>query len=282
MKNISINRRDFIIKSSLTISAISIFANQNAFAGGRPVALPSAMQTSSGEKPTLAFVIFPGITPLDMIGPATALAVGEWLNIEYVWHNLLPVRTELEHISFSPSMTFEQLDKVDILCVPGTGNPYALLSELDMLDWIYKVGSKASWVTSVCTGSILLGAAGLLKGYKAATHWSMMDDLSKFGAIPVNERVVIDRNRVTGGGVTAGIDFGLTLLAEIKGEKYAQAAQLALQYNPEPPFNSGMPELAGKEITNATHQAIFSNVEKQTPDYKEKLLESAKRISDIY
>ncbi|KAA1193790.1 DJ-1/PfpI family protein [Photorhabdus heterorhabditis] len=282
MKNISIDRRNFIIKSALTISSIGIFANQNAFAKERSVALPSAMKASSGGKPTLAFVIFPGITPLDMIGPATILTIGEWLNIEYVWRDLLPVRTELEHISFSPSITFEQLDKVDILCVPGTGNPYALLNELDMLDWIHKVGSKASWVTSVCTGSILLGAAGLLKGYKAATHWSMMDNLSKFGAIPVNKRVVIDRNRITGGGVTAGIDFGLTLLTEIKDEEHAQIAQLALQYNPKPPFNSGTPEFAGKEITNATRQAIFSNVEKQTPGYKEILIKSAKRISDIY
>ncbi|NDK98565.1 DJ-1/PfpI family protein [Photorhabdus bodei] len=247
-----------------------------------PAALSSLMKASSGEKPTLAFVVFPGMTPLDMIGPATVLEVGGWLNIEYVWRDLLPVRTELAHISFSPSTTFEQLDKVDILCVPGTGNPYALLTKLDMLDWIHKVGNKASWVTSVCTGSILLGAAGLLKGYKAATHWSMIDDLNEFGAIPVNKRVVIDRNRVTGGGVTAGIDFGLTLLAEIKGEEYAQAVQLAMQYSPEPPFNSGMPEFAGKEITHATLQAIFSNVEKQTPDYKEILIKSAKRISDIY
>ncbi|CAQ83323.1 MULTISPECIES: DJ-1/PfpI family protein [Photorhabdus] len=281
MKNISIDRRNFIIKSALAISSIGTFANQNAFAKERPSTLPVAMKASSEGKPTLAFVIFPGMTPLDMIGPATVLAVGEWLNIEYVWRDLLPVRTELEHISFSPSITFEQLDKVDILCIPGTGNPYALLTELDMLDWIHKVGSKASWVTSVCTGAILLGAAGLLKGYKAATHWSMMDDLGKFGAMPINKRVVIDRNRVTGGGVTAGIDFGLTLLAEIKGEEHAQIAQLALQYNPKPPFNSGIPEFAGKEITDATHQAILSNVEKQTPDYQEILTKSANRISNI-
>lgn len=272
-------RRDFIAKSALALIATGVGAGASSslFAssatGSAPLPTPPA-----GDKPTLAFVIYPGMTPLDIIGPATALAGGVF-NVEFVWRDLQPVKGEVPHVQFVPTTTFKQLKKVDILCVTGTGNPYALLQETEMLDWMHKVGSEAQWVTSVCTGSILLGAAGLMQGYKATTHWSMIDDLARFGALPQNDRVVIDRNRISGGGVTAGIDFGLTLRARLLGDESAKAAQLLMQYDPHPPFNSGTPQQAGEEMTAALREKVFALVQQRTPDWQQRLQQSVERMS---
>jgi cyclohexyl-isocyanide hydratase len=121
----------------------------------------------------------------------------------------------------------------------------------EALAWVRSVGEQARWVTSVCTGSLILGAAGLLRGYRSACHWSWREQLRLFGADPVAERVVSDRNRVSGGGVTAGIDFALTLMAQIRGETHARMVQLSLEYDPKPPFDSGSPERAGERLVRA-------------------------------
>jgi len=138
--------------------------------------------------------------------------------------------------------------------------------------WVERVGGSARWVTSVCTGSLILGAAGLLDGYRATTHWAWVELLPLFGAIHAPGRVVIDRNRVTGGGVTAGIDFGLTLLAELRGEAHARAVQLSLEYGPQPPFDSGSPERAGPELTGRVERAS----ERAVPGRKADLMAAAK------
>jgi cyclohexyl-isocyanide hydratase len=122
------------------------------------------------------------------------------------------------------------------------------LSDAEVLTLLADRASKSKYVTSVCTGSLLLGAAGLLKGYKATSHWAMRDALSAFGAEPVDARVVVDRNRITGGGVTAGIDFGPVLLAKLRGDEAAKLTQLAMEYDPEPPFQSGSPKTADSVI----------------------------------
>ena len=138
--------------------------------------------------------------------------------------------------------------QADILCVPGGIACVDIMEDDETLAWVAAIGERASWVTSVCTGSLILGAAGLLSGYRAACHWAWREHLALFGAEPVAERVVFDRNRVTGGGVTAGIDFALALTAAIRGEAHARLIQLALEYDPAPPFNSGSPERAGAEM----------------------------------
>jgi cyclohexyl-isocyanide hydratase len=159
-------------------------------------------------------------------------------------------------LTLTPTMTFADCPQLDVICVPGGVGSDDLLNDEEVLAFLRKQAEGAKFVTSVCTGSLVLGAAGLLRGYRAATHWTAMDSLSAFGAIPTAKRVVIDRNRVTGGGVTAGIDFALTLVSKLVDEKTAQAIQLRLEYNPAPPFNAGSPETAPKEIVALINERI--------------------------
>jgi cyclohexyl-isocyanide hydratase len=136
-----------------------------------------------------------------------------------------------------------------VLCVPG-GVPgtFTIMEDDDVLKFLRDKGAKAKYITSVCTGSLVLGAAGLLKGYKATSHWITKDALKALGATPTAGRIVTDRNRITGGGVTAGIDFGLAIAAKLRNDAYAQAIQLYIEYDPQPPFDSGSPEKASKPV----------------------------------
>jgi cyclohexyl-isocyanide hydratase len=145
----------------------------------------------------------------------------------------------------------------------------------EALDWVRAVGEQAQWVTSVCTGSLILGAAGLLKGYRATSHWAWRDYLKLFGAEPIAERVVFDRNRVTGGGVTAGIDFALALTAKIRGERFAQAVQLGLEYDPHPPFESGSPDRAGDELV----RLVRERSDRMAPDREDSVRAAAARLN---
>jgi cyclohexyl-isocyanide hydratase len=135
-----------------------------------------------------------------------------------------------------------------VICVPGGGGTNDLLNDEEVLGFLRRQAEGAKYVTSVCTGSLALGAAGLLKGYRAATHWSAMEMLAQFGATPTKTRVCVDRNRITGGGVTAGIDFALTLVSIMVDRTTAEAIQLQLEYNPAPPFNAGSPDTAPAEV----------------------------------
>jgi cyclohexyl-isocyanide hydratase len=148
----------------------------------------------------------------------------------------------------TPTTTFADCPQLDVICVPGGGGTDDLLNDEEVLDFLRRQAEGAKYVTSVCTGSLALGAAGLLKGYRAATHWSAMEMLSQFGATPTKMRVCVDRNRVTGGGVTAGIDFALTLVSILCDRTTAEAIQLQLEYNPAPPFNSGSPDTASADV----------------------------------
>jgi cyclohexyl-isocyanide hydratase len=163
-----------------------------------------------------------------------------------VWKTCDPVPTDAG-FSIVPTTSFADCPQLDVICVPGGGGQVELMTDPETLDFLRKQAAGARYVTSVCTGSLVLGAAGLLKGYRSACHWAWLDMLKDFGAIPVAERVVRDRNRISGGGVTAGIDFGLTVAAELAGEEVAKSIQLVLEYDPQPPFDSGSPEKAGVE-----------------------------------
>jgi cyclohexyl-isocyanide hydratase len=166
--------------------------------------------------------------------------------LHLIWKRIEPITSD-SVMAITPTITFADCPQLDVICVPGGGGQVALMGDPETLDFLRKQAAGARYVTSVCTGSLVLGAAGLLKGYKSACHWAWRDMLKDFGAIPVAERVVRDRNRISGGGVTAGIDFGLTVAAELAGEEVAKSIQLVLEYDPQPPFDTGSPEKAGTE-----------------------------------
>jgi cyclohexyl-isocyanide hydratase len=198
------------------------------------------------ESIQIGILLYPNVTQLDATGPAQVLSRVPGAKMHMIWKTLDPVPTDAG-FSIVPTTTFADCPRLDVICVPGGGGQTALMTDDETLDFLRRQAATARYVTSVCTGSLVLGAAGLLKGYKSACHWAWRDMLPAFGAIPVAERVVRDRNRISGGGVTAGIDFGLTVAAELAGEEVAKSIQLVLEYDPKPPFDSGSPEKAGPE-----------------------------------
>lgn len=172
-----------------------------------------------------------------------------------MWHSREPVPTDAG-FSILPTATFADVPHADILCVPGGIGVNAVIADAAALGWVRAVGEQATWVTSVCTGSLILGAAGLLRGYRATSHWGQIEQLRLFGAEPVSARTVVDRNRMTGGGVTAGIDFALTLTAMLRGEDHARLVQLSLEYEPQPPFDAGSPERADPALVAAYRRRV--------------------------
>lgn len=196
--------------------------------------------------PTLhiGFLLFPKVTQLDLTGPAQILSRVPGAQVHLVWQRLEPVVTDVG-FSINPTVSFADCPPLDVLCVPGGFGVGAQLGDAITLDFLRHQAATARYVTSVCNGALILGAAGLLQGYKSACHWMWRDMLPAFGAEPVDARVVRDRNRLSGGGVTAGIDFGLTLAAELAGDETAKLLQLMFEYDPAPPFECGSPEKAG-------------------------------------
>jgi cyclohexyl-isocyanide hydratase len=164
-----------------------------------------------------------------------------------LWKTLAPVSTDSE-LRFTPTTTLAQCPPLDVLFVPGGPGQVGMMDDSEVLEFLARAGAQARYVTSVCTGSLVLAAAGLLTGYRAACHWMWRDQLTLFGIEVSKDRVVMDRNRITGGGVTAGIDFGLVLAAQLAGEDQARRIQLQIEYNPAPPFDAGSPETAGASI----------------------------------
>lgn len=203
----------------------------------------------------VAFLLYPQVTQLDFTGPAQILSRLGGAKVDFVAKNLEPVPTDAG-FAVVPTATFAGVGQADILCVPGGIACVDVMEDEEALAWVRQLGAGAAWVTSVCTGSLILGAAGLLAGYRAACHWAWRDHLRLFGAEPVAERVVFDRNRVTGGGVTAGIDFAFALTAAVRGEDHARLVQLALEYDPAPPFDSGSPERASEALLASYRQRM--------------------------
>ena len=163
----------------------------------------------------------------------------------------------------TPTTTFADCPQLDVICVPGGAGTDDMVNDEEMLAFLRKQAAGAKYITSVCTGSLVLGAAGLLRGYRAATHWTAVDYLGAFGAIPARTRVCVDRNRITGGGVTAGIDFALTLVSLMVDRPTAEAIQLRLEYNPAPPFDAGSPDTAPKEILALMQERIAPNQQRR-------------------
>lgn len=194
----------------------------------------------------IGFLLFPRVTQLDLTGPAQVLSRVPDAEIHLVWKERAPVVTDAG-FSIVATDTLSSCPQLDVLCVPGGFGVAELLADQDVLQWLRQQAKTAKYITSVCTGSLALGAAGLLEGYDAACHWAWRELLPEYGAKPVAQRVVRDRNRLSGGGVTAGIDFGLALAAELCGDEHARMIQLGFEYDPQPPFDCGSPEKAGPE-----------------------------------
>jgi cyclohexyl-isocyanide hydratase len=217
---------------------------------------------------SISIVLYPGFTTLDVFGPHHFFILLLGAKVDLVAPTLDPVVSE-SGIKITPTKTFKDSpEKPSILFVPGGSNGVLDAAKSDtIMNYIAERGSKAEWVTSVCTGSVLLGVAGLLDGYKATSHWLVRDALKSFGATPVNKRVVIDRNRITGAGVTAGLDMGLELTAKLRDTEYAKTSQLFSEYDPQPVFNAGSPEKASPasvRLITDMHKAYSEKVSKLT------------------
>lgn len=205
----------------------------------------------------LGFLLYPGLTQLDLTGPYEVLSRMPGATVHLVWKEPGVIQSE-KGLALVANRGFDDCPPLDLVFVPGGGGQIDLMRDDRVLEWIAARGAEARWVTSACTGALLLGAAGLLRGYDAATHWAYMPLLSMYGARPVDQRVVVDRNRITAGGVTAGIDFGLRVVAEVAGDEAAKAIELNLEYDPSPPYGCGHPRRAPAELVEKARAAMAS------------------------
>ena len=195
----------------------------------------------------IGMLIFPRLTQLDMTGPYEVLARLPNTKVHLVAHTMTPVKTD-RGMEIVPTITFADCPQLDLVMVPGGPGQQDLMEDEIVLEFLRKQAQGVKYLTSVCTGSLVLGAAGLLKGRRATCHWAAMDHLKPLGAIPVSERVVTDGNVITGAGVASGIDFALAVAAKLEGEEVAKQIQLQIEYDPAPPFNSGSPKTASAEM----------------------------------
>ena len=256
-------------RAGLALSAASMLETSASAAESpvtRPLPSPTAPADSMMEKeiqadamegygiPTgppqqVAMLVYPGMTALDLVGPFQMLASLMNINVHLVWKTRDIVTSDVG-LPVQPTTTLGKCpNDLVVLFVPGGAEgTVAVMNDDAVLDFLAQKAKTARYVTSVCTGSLVLGAAGLLRGYRATSHWQFRDMLSKFGATPVAKRVVEDRNRITGAGVTAGLDFGLRLAQLLRNERMAQALQLGLEYDPQPPFHAGTPATAGADV----------------------------------
>jgi len=201
----------------------------------------------------VGLLVFPRVQQLDLTGPYEVFASMPETRVELVSRTLDAV-VSATGLTLTPTVTFAACPQLDVLCVPGGAGVNALLTDPETLTFVKRQASGARYMTSVCTGALVLGAAGLLQGKRATTHWAAHDHLAAFGAIPTQGRVVRDGTLLTGGGVTAGIDFALTLAAELAGQAAAEAVQLGLEYAPAPPFSAGTPDSAPSDVVRVVRQ----------------------------
>jgi len=195
----------------------------------------------------IGLLLFPQVQQLDLTGPYDVLASLPDVKVHLIWKDLAPV-TSSTGLVLLPTTTFVDCPKLDVICIPGGTGVGPLMEDEQTLAFIKRQASQAQYITSVCTGALVLGAAGLLQGKRATTHWAYHSLLSTLGAIPIKDRVVRDGKLITGGGITAGIDFALTLAAELFDQDTAELVQLQLEYAPAPPFDAGCPDTAPAQI----------------------------------
>jgi cyclohexyl-isocyanide hydratase len=198
----------------------------------------------------IGLLAFPAMTQLDLTGPLQVFASMPGAEVHVLWKTLDPIRTQ-GGLTLLPDTTLADCPALDVICVPGGTGVMDLMADEAVLSFLRTQAEHARFVGSICTGALVLGAAGLLRGRKATTHWAWTDLLVPFGAIPTKGRVVRDGRIMTGGGVTAGIDFALTMVSEIAGQDVAESIQLGIEYAPAPPFDAGSPDTARPELVEA-------------------------------
>jgi transcriptional regulator GlxA family with amidase domain len=203
----------------------------------------------------IAILIFDGLTALDAIGPYEVLSRLPGAELRFVAKQPGPKRTDTGALGVQADLAIADLPGPDVVLVPGGQGNRPLMRDSEVLDWLRVAHERSTWTTSVCTGALVLGAAGILDGKRATTHWAFLDRLSELGAEPVTERVVEDGKVVTAAGVSAGIDMALTLAARIAGDEVAQAIQLGIEYDPRPPFDAGSPSKASPEVIELVRAA---------------------------
>jgi cyclohexyl-isocyanide hydratase len=250
------NRRDVSKLLGAATAAAALQPSRGTRANAQPAA---ATPAAAGQ---IGMLVFPGMTVLDLIGPQQYFAVAPGRTTHLLGKTRDPVVSD-SGVPILPTTTFDEApQELEILFVPGGfQGTAATIADRDVLAFVASRGQRAKYVTSVCTGALILGAAGLLQGYQATTHWAYHELLPLVGAEPVAARVVEDGNRLTGGGVTSGIDFGLTLLARLAGEDYARGWQLGTEYDPHPPFAAGTPQQAGEFIAGEVLKVLGPRVE---------------------
>ncbi|MBR8131775.1 DJ-1/PfpI family protein [Burkholderia ambifaria] len=210
----------------------------------------------------IGLLVFPGVQQLDLTGPHDVLASLPDATVHLVWKSRDTVASS-SGLALAPTCTFDDCPPLDVICVPGGIGINDLLLDAETIAFVQQRAATARYVTSVCTGALLLGVAGLLRGRRATTHWAFHGLLEPLGAVPVRERVVRDGNLITGGGVTAGIDFALTIAAELVGDEEAQSIQLALEYAPAPPFQAGSPDTAPASVLKRVTERSAAGLEKR-------------------
>ncbi|EMN1929996.1 DJ-1/PfpI family protein [Burkholderia ambifaria] len=210
----------------------------------------------------IGLLVFPGVQQLDLTGPHDVLASLPDAAVHLVWKSRDTVASS-SGLALTPTCTFDDCPPLDVICVPGGIGINDLLLDAETIAFVQQRAATARYVTSVCTGALLLGVAGLLRGRRATTHWAFHELLEPLGAVPVRERVVRDGNLITGGGVTAGIDFALTIAAELAGDEEAQSIQLALEYAPAPPFDAGSPDTAPASVLKRVTERSAAGLEKR-------------------
>jgi cyclohexyl-isocyanide hydratase len=210
----------------------------------------------------IGMLVFPRITALDILGPFEVLARASDCSAQLVWKDMEPVRGDTG-LRILPDVDFAGAPQFDVIVVPGGPGQTDLMEDEEVLAFLRTQATGADLITSICTGSLLLAAAGLLRGYKATCHWLSIDQLAQFGVQTVDARVVVDRNRITGAGVTSGLDFAFTVLAALRGAEAAKALQLMLEYDPAPPFDSGHPRVASPLLVEQVRASAAPMLERR-------------------
>lgn len=223
---------------------------------------------TEAQQHIIGLVIYPGMTTLDFAGPQQVFSTLPNVQLHRIWKTLDPIKTE-EGMTIVPDTTFENCPLLEVICVGGGSGQITVADDPEVIEFFQRQGITAKFITSVCQGSEFLAKAGLLQGYRAACHWMGREQLARLGVEVGTERVVIDRNRITGGGVTAGIDFGLIIAGMLCGEETAKITELLMEYDPAPPFNVGSPEKAGLDLVSKAMPFYFNWLKTTKPELAE-------------